>query len=342
MLAQLVPWLTPLVASGLPDWPAVSPAEAGMDAAAIDAALELAGESGAGAVVVLRDGQLVAERYWGPWTAETAAPIASISKSFTSILVGLALQEGHLASLDVPASEHLVEWDGTPKEAITVEHLLAMTSGIENPMRPGAPLGRSHRDWATALPLAHEPGTRFSYDTATYRLLFPLLEEATGESVQELLRTRLAEPLGLEHTSWRTRRARGVDEPTHLVSSARDLARFGQLLAADGRWEDEPLVDPAYVERATAVASSRNPSYGLLFWLNGRHRLLFPSCPEDAFAAMGAGTARLYVVPSLGLVAVRLGRDIPQSATRRAFDGAFLGALCEAVVDGADGAESGD
>ena len=334
----------------IPRWETAEASDQGWDAAKLDAALDDAGRKHSRAVVVVHQGRIVAERYWDDWTAETAGPLHSATKSVIATLVGIALDEGLLRDLDQPAAELLPEWRGRPQAAITLRHLLTMTSGLELG-QPGrmilrGALARDERAFATGLDQAHPPGTVWGYHNPAYRLLFHVLSEAADQPLPDFARERLFAPLGMQHAQF-ARKRRGKQDLKSLSASARDLARFGLLVLRGGRWGDRQLVSAEFLTRATQPSQTLNPSYGFLFWLNAgaQHRLpthryddppspgrLLPDCPPDLIAALGAQDQKCYVIPSHDLVIVRLGEAASRGRFAASeFDNPFVGAVCAAA-----------
>lgn len=326
-------------------WETVPPEAVGADVATLEAALDFAGRTNAGGVVVLRGGRLVAERYWDGWDAGTVGPAYSASKSLVSTLVGIAIEEGSLRGIDQPAADFLPEWRSSAEHrAITIGHLLTMTSGLEGAKRSlilGS-LVRDERAFATKLAVAHPPGTVWDYHNSAYRLLFPILEGATGKSLEAYTREKLFEPLGMDRSRWGVKR-RGAGY-TFIETTARDAARYGLLALRRGQWGARQIVSNEWIDAASRPADARlNPSYGRLWWLNGgaHHYLplrpekrpgpIFPGCPPDAFAALGKDDQKIYVVPSLDLVVTRFGDAADSSNPALSeFDAKFLGEVCRA------------
>jgi CubicO group peptidase (beta-lactamase class C family) len=328
-------------------WETVAPAQAGWDAAALDAAITYAGEQRSTGVVVLHRGRILAERYWeiAPdpddpndrvhrmTTGKTAdghsiEDVASIQKSVMSFLAGVARGKG-LLDFEAPVSKYLgAGWSkATPEQeaAITVRHLLGMTTGLKLDGSYEAP-----------------PGSKWLYNTPIYSKSVQIVEKASGLSVDEYTERWLTGPLGMRDSGWKPRP--WVNEPGALAagsaegntigfsSSARDMARFGLMILAGGRWNDaDVLGDVRWRAEAFAPSQAHNPSYGLLWWLNGKAKSprggkiadgpLIPAAPPDLVAAQGALDRKVYVVPSLDLVVTRLGdetaKDFNQELWRR-------------------------
>lgn len=342
-----------------PEWETVAPDAAGFDVAALEASLAFAGERNANAVVILRGGRIAAERYWGGWDRDTAGPFYSATKSLVSVLVGQALEAGALESLDQPSAAFVPEWIADPREAIRIRHHLSMSTGLRfrgaGREIVAAALARDERAHAAGIPLERAPGTAWAYHNPAYRLLLPILEAATGRDLEAWSRETLFDPLGMEHVSWNRKVRRGIVNLQHVEGSARDLARFGLMVLRRGAWGEKRVVSEAYLKEATRPSQESNPCYGYLWWLNGggsyrlpddgpddpaREGRLCADVPADAVAALGARDQKLYVIPSLDLVIVRLGGGAGERRLlggRRAalapsdFDNPFVSGICRAV-----------
>jgi CubicO group peptidase (beta-lactamase class C family) len=296
------------------EWAAATPADAGFNAARLDSALAWAGQQQSDAVIILWRGRLVTERYWRGFTATTRGPVFSAGKTITSALVGQLAAEGRL-HLDSAVTRYLgAGWSraASPatERAITVRHLLGMASGLDDSLRTvtGA-------------------GPRFYYNNPAYYQLFGVLEAASGRTLPELFTDRLGTRIGMPLTIAFPNTDTG--EPGYIFTMpAREFARFGLLVLHHGRWNGTTVLqDSAFLAQARRPSGSDNAAYGWLWWLNGSasHRTpgpytlpttagsLFPNAPSDLAAALGKDDKKLYVVPSLELVVVRLGDRAPIS-----------------------------
>jgi hypothetical protein len=168
-----------------------------------------------------------------------------------------------------------------------------------------------------------DAGTRWHYNTNVYSRLVDVLETATGKGISEITKDWLTDPLGLSDTAWRKRPWVTPEMDANelgLYSTARDLAKIGQLVLAAGKWDHKTIVSSAYAAAMISPTQTLNPAYGYLWWLNGTplrfdpndtgHKVLIPAAPSDLYAAQGALGRKVYVVPSLSTVVVRLG-DAP-------------------------------
>ncbi len=301
------------------------------------------------AVVVMRDGRIVAERYAPGFGPDMRFPGWSIAKSVFNAVAGALVLQG---ALDLAEPARIDAWrtPGDPRGAISYDHLLRMSSGIafseryENPwsdvvtmlfLSPGAGA------YAATRPLAAPPGAAWAYTSGTTNALALALKRHVppGMRYGDLPRRVLFEPLGMTSAI-----AERDEDDTFIASSyvhatARDWATFGALYAADGVWHGRRLLPEGWVaySRTPAPADPRT-RYGAHFWLyDAKERAAARAAsprplPDDAFFAAGYAGQRITIVPSMGLVVVRLGYDIG----REPFDHAvFLARVLDALQPGA-------
>lgn len=292
-----------------------------------EATLDLAlAHASTGALVSVR-GQVAAERYAAGWDAERPREIFSAGKSLLAILIAMAVEQGAITSLDQSAADFVPQWRGGDHAGITLRHLMSMTSGLDDRGLVLRGIAGDQFALNAAAPLRDAPGTRWTYNTAGYHLLFHILERATGEAVAPYAQSRLIGPLGMDRTSWITSQGRGDQGPVtnyySAASMARDLARLGELVLGGGAWNGRRLIGEESLQALLRPSQALNPSYGLLWWLNARPgldaygrgpSLRFPSAPLDTVAALGSGGQMVMIVPSRDLIVVRQG-DAPGSAT---------------------------
>ena len=290
------------------EWTVTTPAEQGMDAALIEEAFEYAFQDGkeTQGVVVVKNGFLVAERYRDGADASTLATSWSAAKSFTSTMIGLAIGDGAIPSLDTPVSTFVPEWRTPEKEAITIRALLEMRSGLAwNEARDNVPLylnGTDQLAFSTAVPVGRPPHEVFNYTSANSMILAEVVAAAVGTSTSEYAQERLFGPLGMTADWW-------VDGAGHTLgyccvdTTTRDFARFGLLFARGGRWRDQRIVSQQWVEEVTRSLDGV-PFYGLHWWLNSGGAAA-PNVPGEMFAARGLHVQNIYVIPTLDLVVVR-------------------------------------
>ncbi|MCL3819001.1 serine hydrolase domain-containing protein [Aeromicrobium wangtongii] len=314
------------------------------DWAALDADLAANGST---CVAVVKDGRLVHDAYWNGGSARTPQKVYSIAKSLSSLLAGMAAGDGTL-DLDAPAGEHVEQWRGTDAGQVTARSLLSMTSGRRWSDAADRQMIRAVRDqssYAAGLAQDAAPGERWVYDNAAVQTLESVLDDAVGADVGAAAQARLLDPLGMRDTVWGRDAAGNALTYSGMQSTCLDLARVGHLMLNAGSWRGRQIVPGDYVREATRPSSVLNAAYGLLWWTNAGGRVvevlrqagfaadkppyrgsLAPNVPADAFWAFGYGNQYIAVVPSEGVVAVRLGAR-PATPDRVTFDGFTSGVL---------------
>lgn len=305
-------------------WPVASPQDAGFRERPLEKTLDYCATHDTAGVVIVHDGRIIAERYGPDFDARARRRLYSAGKSIVAVLVGMAIDDGAIAGVDAPAADHAPEWRGKDKEAITIRHLLSMTSGLtctfdidfrQLPARPDV------LEYVLRLTRKHPPGEAWAYNNAAYFALVGLLERAVARPLDAFARERLFAPLGMADTHWSVRETPAARNLVSIHASCRDAARFGQFVLDGGMVDGKPLVSPAFLDAMRRPSSDMNPAYGWLWWLNGsaRHRLpnylradehdgpLIPNAPADMFAAMGMRDQKVYIAPSQRMVVARLG-----------------------------------
>lgn len=348
--AALPPLPDPPPAQPAPAAPATPPA--GIDARKLQTALDRAFDEPdparprrTRAVVVMWRGQVIAERYAPGFTADTPLPGWSMTKTVTAALAG-ALVAQHKLSPDTSAL--LPEWRGSgdPRAAITLDELLRMTSGLQfnedydDPLSDVALMLFTQPDtarFASAKPLATTPGTQWSYSSGTSAIVARVMREALGGGEDDYLafpRRALFAPLGMRSAVFEPDVSGTFVSASYMYASARDWARFGQLLLQDGVWDGQRLLPDGWVRYLTrATPQSSRQEYGAQLWVkvpepfNDRDPRAV-AMPADAFHAVGHEGQFVSVVPSRQLVVVRLGLSRPESAWNHE---AFLARVLDAV-----------
>lgn len=288
-------------------WETVSPSSLNWCNDRIDSLVEFVGNTNGKALIILKDGRIALEKYYGNFTADSLWYWASAGKTVTSVLVGMAQEEG-LMDITKPSATYLgYGWSSCTKqqeEMITVRHHLTMTTGIG--------FARDNDDCKDPACLTYraEPGTIWDYHNAAYLLLQDMVAKASGITYQQYYTRKLGVKLGMG----------GIWYNGTLFSKPLAMARFGLMLLAGGIWNGDTIIrDRVYEEAMRSTSQNLNKSYGYLFWLNGKGSFmqpsiplvyktdLVPSAPTDMYAGMGKNDQRVYVVPSKGLVVVRMG-----------------------------------
>jgi CubicO group peptidase (beta-lactamase class C family) len=294
------------------------------------------------AVVVVRDGQIIAERYAPGFAAETRFPGWSMTKSVLGAMVGILVGEGRLSLGD---QELLPHWRAPdPQAAIRLEDLLRMRSGLRfaevySDLSSDVIEMLFHRAdaaaYAASLPLTSRPGTVWSYSSGTTNILSGLVRRTVGDDEYfNWPRQKLFDPIGMTSAILEPDGSGTFVGSSFMLATARDWARFGQLYLQRGEWDGQQIVSEEWVRFGTSpTPQSPNGIYGAHWWLGLQPELGGSSAaaariPRDAFFAIGHEGQTLTVIPSLRLVVVRLGLSIHIDAWNQA---RFLADLIEAL-----------
>ena len=297
-------------------WATLSPEELGWDTARLDQLLDWLGDQQTNAFIILKDGKLVVERYYGFFGRESQWYWASAGKTVTALLIG-ALEKQGLLDIRNPTSDYLGRgWTSlteAQEQLITPWHQLTMTTGLDYTIE------NQDCTLPECLHYRRDAGEQWYYHNAPYTLLTHVAEAAADTSLNAIVEDVFRQVPGLQ-----LRYAEGLSSPFNrvVVSRALDMARFGLLISRETAWEDnESLLDSTFYSAMLTPSQEINPSYGYLWWLNGQesfippqlsfsfNRPLTPEAPADMVSALGLNTQVLSIVPSRNLVIVRMGRD---------------------------------
>lgn len=291
-----------------PDWMVQPPETYGFDRAALDQAFDHAeGLAPLNSLVIARRGEIVAEDYYRGMRPNEDTNIKSASKTVLSALVGIALEEGHLDSLDQPIApffpEYLGENADPRKRQITLRNLLTMRAGLESTSFGNYGAWVTSDNWvrfALNQPVESAPGEDMIYSTGTSHLVSAFLTKATGMSTKAYAQSRLFDPLGIAPPSWQQDPQGIYFGGNNLALSPRDLLTFGQLYLNEGRYNGQQIVPADWVRASMqrhVLDTYRGFSYGYFWWI-------------EAFAnirthfAWGYGGQYVFVIPGLDLVVV--------------------------------------
>lgn len=304
-----------------------SPEQHDLDARRVEQAVSMLSVRLRLSVKVFRHGCLVASSRQEPLTGTVHNNVWSVTKSVTSLLVGIAVGDGRLR-LDDPIGRHLPTgpgWGTAAHRAITVRQLLTQTGGARQSILAEAVsvgLDPDLARQALAQPLVHRPGTTFQYSQHGPALLAYVVQRAVGEDLMAYAQRRLFGPIGIRSGQyvWLRDRSGLPYGYSNLFLTPDQLARLGLLLTHEGRWRGRQVVPRSYV-RAVSRPTRTNGCYGLLFWTNRGtpctgadipgaqtlHRRAIPSAPVDTYEMNGTGGQLVVMVPSLGMTVVTTG-----------------------------------
>lgn len=267
---------------------------------------------------VAKNGEALWEKYWEGYSPKSHTNSFSMSKSVVTMLLGKAIEQGYIESLDQPITDFLPEFKGDEfAEKCTVGDMSAMTSGYDWtedyywPLNPTAKAyyGKNIEKQMLKRKFKEEPGGHFEYLSGTTQLLGIVLERAVGISVSQYLQEEFWQPMGMEEDAyWSKDRKDGMEKVyCCLNSNVRDFGKLGQLLLQKGNWNGKQILDSAFVEKmvtpnAKAFNKGEHQRYGYSIWTDYEHNPNF-------YGLMGHLGQRVIVVPEEDLVIVRLGRE---------------------------------
>lgn len=280
------------------------------------------------AFIVLKDGKIVLEKYFGTFTKDSNWYWASAGKSLTALLVGKAQEEG-LLSINDAASKYIgTGWTScspAQEQEITIRNQLSMTSGLDDGVSD------NHCTEPSCLLFKANAGMRWAYHNAPYTLLDSVIYKSTGQNLNNYTLAKVRTKTGMNGFWFKN------DYNNVFASTPRSMARYGLLAQNNFVWNSDTILkDTAYVRQMTNTSQSYNLSYGYLWWLNGKASYMFPSsqlvvpgsyaphAPADMFAAIGKNGQIVSISKSTGLVVVRMG-DAPEDLGEVPF------ALCDSI-----------
>jgi len=290
-------------------WATVDPDDLGWCEEGIDNLYTFLDQKDTKAFIILKDGKIVIEKYFGNFTKDSIWYWASAGKSLTGFLAGVA-QEKAILSIQDKTSKYLGQgWTNLTAEQeskITIWHHLSMTTGLEDDVPDDNCMIPS------CLTFKAEPGTRWAYHNAPYRLTQDVIGKAWGSSYQNFMNTQLSVKTGIT----------GLWYDGVLYSKPRSMARFGLLMLNNGNWNGQKILsDQSYIQSMISTSQQMNKSYGLLWWLNGKPSFmvpnsqfvfngsLIPDAPDETWCALGKNDQKIYVIPTQKLVIIRMGED---------------------------------
>lgn len=298
------------------EWSTLDPASLGWCSDSIEALYNFLEIEQTKSFIILKDGQIVLEQYFGTYVQDSIYPWFSAGKSLRSVLIGIAEDEGAL-NLDDPTSDYLgAGWTSlfaSQEENITIWNQITMTTGLNE-------IFFTCTDPSCLIYLA-EPGARWAYHNSPYSLTKEVLEAATNTPLNTYTNSRIEAKLGSANGFWV-----GVGDNTFYLSKARDMARFGLMVQAGGTWDGETVIgNTAYFEAMLQPSQELNPSYGYLWWLNGQESVIgpdspisidgpmAPDAPLDAVTAAGAQGQFISISNEEGLIMIRQGASNNES-----------------------------
>lgn len=272
-------------------------------------------ENRIGGVIVVKNGAIRLEAYGGEMDQNSLWTSYSVAKSISSLLVGVALKDGYIESLDDRLDKYISEFEGKDYGNVSVRQLLTMTSGIEwneDYVDPNSDVAQMYQrpcegeeahilTYMKDLKAAHKPGTKWNYSTGETDLVGILIQKATGTSMAEYLSEKIWKPFGMQQCAyWLADECSNMNiGGSGLSASLRDYARLGMLMLNEGKIDGQPIVSDEWMQDATKLLYQTNDQgggYGYLWWRN----------PDGSYAAHGIFGQMLYINPSENLIIAQI------------------------------------
>jgi CubicO group peptidase (beta-lactamase class C family) len=295
----------------------------------LELAADYAGANDSEALLIAYQGKLIFERYWNNKDPDSLFAAHSMTKVLPALLIGMAMEDGYIRSIDDPVSDYLSEWDVDKRQGITIRHLLTMSSGVQESYDFRPTSARMKRAMGTdivtpniGVEIRFKPGQVFAHFNPNSQLLGIILQRATRQRFGDYLSKKLWKPIGA-HDAFLF-----LDQPGGMVhtdccmwSAIQDWMRIGELLRTKGMFNGEQIVPASWIDQMV-TPSQTNPNYGMQLWLGNiyeEYRRYDPETDtfanyhsepfmaEDVIFLDGLGKKRLYVIPSFGLVILRTG-----------------------------------
>ncbi len=294
-------------------WATISPTSLDYCQSKIDSLYDFLEAQNTKAFILLKDGKIVLEKYFGSHTQNSPWQWASAGKTITAFITGIAQQEGYLSISDTTSAYLGQGWTSctsTQEDRITIRHQLTMTSGLDDGVSD------HYCTLDTCLIYKADAGKRWAYHNAPYTLLDDVIVSATGQTLNSYVTQKLKNPTGM------TGAFIPVGSNNVFFSTARSMARFGLLILNKGNWNgNQIMTDDTFFNQMVNTSQTLNHAYGYLWWLNGKQSYmvpglqivipgtLFPQAPADMISALGKGGQFLNIVPSQNLVWLRMGDE---------------------------------
>lgn len=289
------------------EWESITADELNWNTSAMQELINYLEQKNTKSFIILYKGKIVLEVYLNGHNQNSLWYWASAGKTLTTAVCGIAQGEG-LLDINDKVSDYIgTSWTSAPIEKenlITTKHLLSMTSGLDDSLGDGIT--------AENLQYLADAGTRWAYHNV-YVKIQDVIASASNQSWDNYFESKLRDKIGMNGSYI------NMDDLKVYWSNTRSMARFGLLMYAKGKWEEEQIVPEGFLNEATNTSQDLNLAYGYLWWINGKDNYLLPqtqiqfsgslipNAPNDMYAALGKNDQKIYIVPSKDLVIVRMG-----------------------------------
>lgn len=276
----------------------------------------------AAAFLVIKNDSIKYEKYWDGYADTTHSNSFSVAKSIISLLTGIAIEEGKIKSIDQPVSDFLPDFKEGDKAKITVRHLLTMSSGLDFMESYSSPFnyttesyyGTDLRKMIGKLKVIEEPGSVYRYKSGDTQIMQMVLKAATGKEISEYASEKLWKKIGASADAYWSLDKKGGDEKAYccIYSTARDLARIGELYLHKGNFQGQQIISPGWVDSSVAAHDlegddgKQYPIYGYSWWLMKRKG-------NNIFYASGLHGQYIICIPEKHIIIIRLGHDRPSA-----------------------------
>ncbi|WP_262731939.1 serine hydrolase domain-containing protein [Gaetbulibacter sp. NE] len=306
-------YFPPLITSTDNPWETVSPSELEWNENEIQPLLDFLEEKNTKSFIILHNGKIALEAYMNEHSSTTNWYWASAGKTLTATVSGIAQDDG-LLNINAKVSDYLgTGWTSASLEKenlITCKHLLSMSSGLDD--TTGDDVSPENLQYIA------DAGTRWAYHNV-YVKMQDVVAEASGQTWNDYFNDKLKNRIGM-NGFWTNLNSLSV-----YWSDTRSMARFGLMIYANGKWENQQIVSENYITESTNTSQDINKAYGYLWWLNGKTSFhlpqsqlefsgeLVPNAPSDMVAGLGLNDQKVYVVPSKKLVIIRMGNEADEA-----------------------------
>ena len=289
-------------------WNTVSPEDLGIEPTSVQELIDYIKEPSLNtqAAILIKGNNIIAEYYAEGYNKDDLVTSWSVAKSFSSTLIGIAIDEGYISSVDDSIALYLPEWKTEPQENISLKYLLGMRSGMDDHPGLGVYFQGDMVSYSLDREISREPGITFSYSNEDSMLFSRIIENATGLDFQEYADTRLFDKLDIKETWW-TDKSGNTLTYAGLDMTPREFAKFGLMIAQEGKWIDEQIVSQSWIKEATTEFDNL-ASYGYQWWTSTISESGLGSARQDDypfFSALGLDGQYIYIWPEKDLVLVR-------------------------------------
>ncbi len=301
------------------EWQTATPKEKNMDSDKLEEMLEFIDDENSNydSIVLVRHGYIILEKYYFSYGPDDIHHLWSTTKSFISALVGIALDEGLIGSLNDKMLDYFpnktISSYEPRRENITIEHLLTMSSGIAWDFYLHQAIFNGHEDpveFALNLPLNFEPGSQFEYINGGPHVLSGIIHEVVDSTVEDYAIEKLFNPIGVKDFLWRKDQQNVTQGSYALNLKPRDCARFGYLYLNNGTWDNHQVIPSDWIRKSTEEYwnLTSEVSYGYLWWI-------YPY--NNCFATRGYEEQNIFVLPEYDIVFVTTGKSPSSSVDPR-------------------------